>query len=178
MPSCVNQDPGIFSHEDQAGDKPWVHWRCPRPHHGPRGGHRSEQTVDGPRKLIVEPACNATLPRGMRLSSRSRACFWARPLLWWRQSRTPPSPTNLATPTHPAPARTARGPRFACPDSLAACCQSHCQRHPFCTVHTTPTLLSLISVRHAAHRDSTRSGRRASRSYISKKAQWAVRAGA
>ena len=31
----------------EAHDKPWVHWRCPRPHHGPRSGHRNEKTVHG-----------------------------------------------------------------------------------------------------------------------------------
>ena len=56
VPSCVNQDPGIFLHEGRAGDKPWAHWRCPRPHHGPRGVHRNEKTARRPRLLTGETA--------------------------------------------------------------------------------------------------------------------------
>ena len=77
---------GFFSVEGRASDKPWAHWRCPRPHHGPRSGHRNEQTVDGPRLLIVAAcrmafrrACGAFLREDVSPPARGLRSRLARP---------------------------------------------------------------------------------------------------
>ena len=92
VPSCVNQDPGIFLHEGRAGDKPWVHWRCPRPHHGPRGGHRNEKTARRPRLFTVEPACSSStvVRNGVGVGLNCLCCLCNKLARHWSTPKTSP----------------------------------------------------------------------------------------
>ena len=142
--------------EGRAGDKPWVHWRCPRPHHGPRSGHRSEKTVDGPRKLIVEPACSGgerRLAGGPPHAPHPRYSH-PPPLLLHLLAHSPFPPVQLLVHACAVPAHSqadCRAPRAGAgppqPTALApvqrAVCDRFAQlqvrpRHPFAPSHACP----------------------------------------